>query len=135
MPFFKAGQFGADRRLAELCKAVIDELKILLVPKDPNDERNVMLEIRAGTGGDEAALFAGDLFRMYGEYMKDKFGQPFIYIEHERAVIDTDSRNPASLLATVRAIDATLVVLTRKDTPKPTAGHRNRLAGQQDCAV
>lgn len=41
------------------------ELKLLLVPKDPNDERNVVLEIRAGTGGDEAALFAADLFRMY----------------------------------------------------------------------
>jgi peptide chain release factor 1 len=43
-------------------------LKLLLVPKDPNDERNVLLEIRAGTGGDEAALFAGDLFRMYSRY-------------------------------------------------------------------
>src|ERR1044072_4151053 len=45
-----------------------DELKILLVPKDPNDERNVMLEIRAGTGGEEAALFAGDLFRCYTRF-------------------------------------------------------------------
>ena len=45
-----------------------DELKLLLVPKDPNDERNVMLEIRAGTGGEEAALFAGDLYRCYTRY-------------------------------------------------------------------
>ncbi len=44
------------------------EIKILLLPKDPNDERNVLLEIRAGTGGDEAALFAADLFRMYARY-------------------------------------------------------------------
>src|SRR5207253_7212300 len=44
------------------------ELKILLIPKDPNDEKNVILEIRAGTGGDEAALFAGDLFRMYSRF-------------------------------------------------------------------
>ncbi len=44
------------------------ELKALLVPKDPNDEKNVMLEIRAGTGGDEAALFAAELFRMYSKY-------------------------------------------------------------------
>jgi peptide chain release factor 1 len=43
-------------------------MKVLLVPKDPNDEKNVVLEIRAGTGGDEAALFAGDLFRMYSRY-------------------------------------------------------------------
>jgi peptide chain release factor 1 len=47
---------------------LIDEIKVLLVPKDPNDEKNVVLEIRAGTGGDEAALFAGDLFRMYSRY-------------------------------------------------------------------
>jgi peptide chain release factor 1 len=47
---------------------LLTEMKILLVPKDPNDEKNVMLEIRAGTGGDEAALFAGDLFRMYSRY-------------------------------------------------------------------
>ena len=45
-----------------------DELKLLLIPKDPNDERNVMLEIRAGTGGEEAALFAGDLYRCYTRY-------------------------------------------------------------------
>ena len=45
-----------------------DELKILLAPKDPNDEKNVILEIRAGTGGDEAALFVADLFRMYSRY-------------------------------------------------------------------
>jgi len=48
--------------------ALEEKLKLLLLPKDPNDERNVILEIRAGTGGDEAGLFAGDLFRMYGRY-------------------------------------------------------------------
>ena len=48
--------------------ALLAELKVLLVPKDPNDEKNVVLEIRAGTGGDEAALFAGELFRMYSKY-------------------------------------------------------------------
>src|SRR5216110_884480 len=48
--------------------AMLAELKILLIPKDPNDQKNVMLEIRAGTGGDEAALFAGELFRMYSKY-------------------------------------------------------------------
>jgi peptide chain release factor 1 len=47
---------------------LISELKTLLVPKDPNDEKNVILEIRAGTGGDEAALFAAELFRMYTKY-------------------------------------------------------------------
>jgi peptide chain release factor 1 len=48
--------------------ALLANLKVLLIPKDPNDEKNVMLEIRAGTGGDEAALFAGELFRMYSRY-------------------------------------------------------------------
>jgi peptide chain release factor 1 len=48
--------------------ALVSELKILLIPKDPNDDKNVMLEIRAGTGGDEAALFAAELFRMYSMY-------------------------------------------------------------------
>jgi peptide chain release factor 1 len=47
---------------------LVGELKLLLVPKDPNDEKNVVLEIRAGTGGDEAALFASELFRMYSKY-------------------------------------------------------------------
>jgi len=49
-------------------EALLDEIRILLIPKDPNDEKNVVLEIRAGTGGDEAALFAADLFRMYSRY-------------------------------------------------------------------
>jgi peptide chain release factor 1 len=49
-------------------EALVGDLKLLLVPKDPNDEKNVVLEIRAGTGGDEAALFAGELFRMYAKY-------------------------------------------------------------------
>ena len=48
--------------------ALVAELKILLIPKDPNDDKNVMLEIRAGTGGDEAANFASELFRMYSKY-------------------------------------------------------------------
>jgi peptide chain release factor 1 len=47
---------------------LLAEIKVLLIPKDPNDEKNVLLEIRAGTGGDEAALFASDLFRMYSRY-------------------------------------------------------------------
>ena len=45
-----------------------EQLKILLIPKDPNDEKNVLLEIRAGTGGDESAIFAGDLFKMYSYF-------------------------------------------------------------------
>ena len=70
---------GGDRELNELAQAEIDELagkqtaleeelKRLLLPRDPNDDRNVFVEIRAGAGGDEAALFAADLTRMYTKY-------------------------------------------------------------------
>jgi peptide chain release factor 1 len=70
---------SSDEELRELAKLELsemedkvepleEELKVLLLPKDPNDEKNVILEIRAGTGGDEAALFGADLFRMYSRY-------------------------------------------------------------------
>lgn len=49
-----------------------DELQLLLIPKDPNDERNCFIEIRAGAGGDEAGIFAGDLFRMYSKYAENR---------------------------------------------------------------
>ena len=65
----------AKMELAELEDSIGDmeeELKILLLPKDPNDEKNVILEIRAGTGGDEAALFGADLLRMYTRYAERK---------------------------------------------------------------
>ncbi len=59
-------------RLEGRTEALETELKRLLTPKDPNDDKNVLLEIRAGTGGDEAGLFAGDLFRMYIRYAEGK---------------------------------------------------------------
>ena len=65
----------AEEELKELQKKeekIKEELKILLIPKDPNDEKNVFLEIRAGAGGDEASLFAQDLFRMYTRYAEKK---------------------------------------------------------------
>jgi peptide chain release factor 1 len=72
-----------DEEMREMAKTEIDELeskiekldtvlKELLIPKDPNDDKNVMLEIRAGTGGDEAAIFAGDLWRMYQRFCERK---------------------------------------------------------------
>jgi len=70
---------GKDEDLMELAKEELpllqkrkteleEQLKVLLLPKDPNDEKNIILEIRAGVGGDEAAIFAADLFRMYSRY-------------------------------------------------------------------
>ncbi|MGI6685639.1 MAG: peptide chain release factor 1 [Bacillota bacterium] len=72
-----------DNDFREMVEIEIDELKerieslekqltLLLLPKDPNDEKNVIVEIRAGTGGDEAGLFAGDLFKMYSRYAEKK---------------------------------------------------------------
>ncbi len=52
--------------------ALVEEIKLLLVPADPEDDKNVIMEIRGGTGGDEAALFAGDLFKMYTKYCEQK---------------------------------------------------------------
>jgi peptide chain release factor 1 len=59
-------------RLAERLAQVENDLKVLLVPKDPNDEKNVVVEIRAGTGGDEATLFAAEMFRMYSRYAESQ---------------------------------------------------------------
>jgi peptide chain release factor 1 len=74
---------GADADLVELAKEEVAELepavekgetrlRLMLLPKDPNDEKNVILEIRAGTGGDEAGLFAADLYRMYARYAEEQ---------------------------------------------------------------
>src|SRR5919109_629106 len=60
------------RQLEERRDGLLAEMKVLLVPKDPNDAKNVILEIRQGTGGDEAALFAADLFRMYSRYAESR---------------------------------------------------------------
>jgi peptide chain release factor 1 len=61
-----------EKQLSARKESVERELKLLLVPKDPNDDKNIILEIRAGTGGDEAAIFAGDLFRMYSRYAESQ---------------------------------------------------------------
>ncbi len=74
---------GGDDALKELAELEIEELKgkkpeiekelkLMLIPKDPRDSKNIILEIRAGTGGEEAALFAADLFRMYGKYAEGR---------------------------------------------------------------
>ncbi len=74
---------GSDAEMVEMAKMQLDEakqrlpeledeIKFLLIPKDPEDAKNVMVEIRAGTGGDEASIFAGDLFRMYTKYCENK---------------------------------------------------------------
>ena len=56
----------------EACEELTEQLRMLLVPRDPNDSRNVIIEIRQGAGGEEAALFAADLYRMYSMYATSK---------------------------------------------------------------
>ena len=74
---------GSDAEMVEMAKMQLeeakdrlpeleDEIKFLLIPKDPEDAKNVMIELRAGTGGDEASIFAGDLFRMYTKYCEGR---------------------------------------------------------------
>ena len=74
---------GSDPEMIEMAKLQLEEskeklpqleeeIKFLLIPKDPEDVKNAVMEIRAGTGGDEASIFAGDLFRMYSKYCQDK---------------------------------------------------------------
>ncbi|MDP3312991.1 peptide chain release factor 1 [Lutibacter sp.] len=74
---------GSDQEMTEMAKVELeeatlripkleDDIKFMLIPKDPEDAKNVIVEIRAGTGGDEASIFAGDLYRMYTKYCSDK---------------------------------------------------------------
>ena len=74
---------GSDAEMVEMAKMQLDEakdrlpqleeeIKFMLIPKDPEDAKNVMVEIRAGTGGDEASIFAGDLYRMYTKYCEGR---------------------------------------------------------------
>ena len=70
------------RRLEQRLIELDDQLQVLLLPTDPRDEANLYLEVRAGTGGDEAAIFAGDLFRMYLRYAESRRWQVEILSEH-----------------------------------------------------
>ena len=79
----------AEEELAKLearVGGVEEELKVLLLPKDPNDEKNVVLEIRAGTGGDEATLFAAEVFRMYNRYAENQRWKVEVLSTSESAV-------------------------------------------------
>ena len=67
-PEFREMAKGEIDELEPRINELTEELKVMLIPKDPNDSKNIILEIRAGAGGDEAAIFAGDLFRMYEQY-------------------------------------------------------------------
>ena len=71
--------------LEDKIEKLSEELKILLLPKDPNDEKNVILEVRAGTGGEEAALFGSDLLRMYMRYAERRRWKVELMIEIGRA--------------------------------------------------
>lgn len=95
--FYKEALNGSDEELRELAKTELPEIEVkkekteavirqMLIPKDPQDEKNAILEIRAGTGGDEASLFAGDLVRMYMRYCESKGWKTALLSENEGSV-------------------------------------------------
>jgi len=95
--FYKEALAGNDEEMRELAKTELPEIenkktqkeefiRQMLIPKDPQDEKNSILEIRAGTGGDEASLFAGDLLRMYTKYCEGRGWKVSLLSENEGAV-------------------------------------------------
>jgi peptide chain release factor 1 len=95
--FYKEALAGSDEELRELAKLELPEIeekkekveagiRQMLIPKDPQDEKNAILEIRAGTGGDEASLFAGDLMRMYLKYCEQRGWKTAVLSENEGTV-------------------------------------------------
>ncbi len=95
--FYKEALNGSDEEMREMAKQELPEveekkikmeeqIRQMLIPKDPQDEKNAIIEIRAGTGGDEASLFAGDLTRMYLKYCEKKGWKTSILSENEGAV-------------------------------------------------
>ncbi|HVE60714.1 MAG TPA: peptide chain release factor 1 [Chitinophagaceae bacterium] len=95
--FYKEALNGDDEEMRELAKTELPEIEIkvekmeesirqMLIPKDPQDEKNAILEIRAGTGGDEASLFAGDLVRMYLKYCEGRGWKTALLSESEGSV-------------------------------------------------
>ncbi|TAH02031.1 MAG: PCRF domain-containing protein, partial [Sphingobacteriales bacterium] len=95
--FYKEALNGGDEEMRELAKLELPAqeealikmeaaIRQLLIPKDPQDEKNAILEIRAGTGGDEASLFAGDLLRMYIKYCERRGWKTAVLSENEGTV-------------------------------------------------
>jgi peptide chain release factor 1 len=95
--FYREALNGTDEEMRELAKLELPDTEVkqekmeaairqMLIPKDPQDEKNAIIEIRAGTGGDEASLFAGDLLRMYLKYCEQKGWKTAILSENEGAV-------------------------------------------------
>jgi peptide chain release factor 1 len=95
--FYREALNGTDEEMRELAKAELPEseekqkrmeadIRQMLIPKDPQDEKNAIIEIRAGTGGDEASLFAGDLLRMYMRYCEQKGWKTVLLSENEGSV-------------------------------------------------
>lgn len=97
LDFFKEALHGSDEEMRDLAKVELPEteekksrlessIRQMLIPKDPQDEKNAILEIRAGTGGDEASLFAGDLVRMYMRYCERRGWKTALLSENEGTV-------------------------------------------------
>ncbi len=108
---YEAALTGGDPDLRELAESEIpglkkqieslkSEIEILLLPKDPNDQKNIILEVRAGTGGEEAALFAADIFRMY-----TRFAETMSWKTEIMSASETDSRGFKEVIALISGKD------------------------------
>ena len=102
-----------------------DKLKIMLLPKDPNDEKNVIIEIRSGAGGEEAALFAGSLYRMYTMYAAQKGWQMEVMSANE-----TELGGYKEITFTVSGSGCIFKAEIRKRRSQSTACARDRKSGQ-----
>ena len=128
----EAKEMMEDKELKELAETdyyeakenlphIEDELKALLIPKDPNDDKNIICEIRGGAGGEEAALFAGTLFRMYTMYAEKKHWKLEILNENKRVplMVDAGLGTPSQAAEAMEmGVDAVLVntaIATAKD--------------------
>jgi len=125
--FEEAKAMSSDKELKELAEMEMEELrekipqleeelKILLIPKDPDDDKNIICEIRGGAGGEEAALFAGTLFRMYSMYAERKHFQIQVINENDTVAIDElelevgENDSLAAIVATIAKADLLIIM-------------------------
>ena len=111
-------------RLSEEKQKVEEDLRLTLLPKDPNDEKNVILEIRAGTGGDEAGLFAADLFRMYSKFAEKRQWRIEVWSRHYTGV-----GGFKEIIAMIEGKGVLQPVEVRKRCPPGPEGPGHRIPG------
>ena len=117
-----------------------EKLKILLLPKDPNDERDVILEVRAGAGGDEAGLFASEVLRMYMRYAERKGWRATVVDSSENAAggikdATVTISNPGSTDVTIDKVEITGANASAFSITSTTCGNGSAVSPNQSCQV